>query len=83
MKTHLISSDDPLTSGSDRTALCGKTVSRAEFVFMFENGPSGIKGLSTLLFCNGCASQAFTKDSRRYLYGMVDGEQAKRLKGYE
>ncbi|MGO9073864.1 MAG: hypothetical protein ACLPLR_06105 [Terriglobales bacterium] len=83
MKTHLKDSAEPLIAGQDQVALCGRTVGKAAFVFQFDTGSGKVEGLSTILFCRECMIQLalLGEKSRRYLYGMLDGEQAKHLEG--
>jgi hypothetical protein len=74
VKAHLLDSDDPLTAGRDYAALCGQKVSKAEFVWFLVSGTYDIAVLSSLVCCPKCRCVAIGK---RYLYGLIDGEQAK------
>lgn len=76
MKVHLASSDDPLSAGRDQDAACGKTVPKAVFLFVFDMGLSGLATLSSLLCCKRCADILKGGPSRRYLYGLANGEEA-------
>lgn len=81
MRAHLAESKEPLVAGQDQIALCGQTVSKAYFCFMFDTDSGRVEGLSTLLFCTKCviAFAAPGRESNRYLYGCLDGEKAKHL----
>jgi hypothetical protein len=75
VKVHLSSSDEPLPSGNDQSAACGKTVPKAVFLFVFDMGLSGLATLSSLLCCQKCSKALGTQVSRRYLYGLGNGEE--------
>jgi hypothetical protein len=76
MRVHLRTSDEPLHSGDDLGALCGLVVKQAHFVFVSED-IRNVSELSPLMFCRYCL--ALPKTDGRLLYGMITGEQAKRL----
>lgn len=83
MKAHLLDSDEPLTSGIDYVARCGKNISKAHFVMSIEWGGGGLANLSTLLFCAKCMLLPHVIPGKRYLYGMVDGEKTKHFEDGE
>jgi hypothetical protein len=74
----LLDSDEPLKAGLDYTALCGKTMQKAEFVCRWEMGKLTETPMSTIVFCKKCqvkcAEMAPCMD-RCYLYGMVAGQE--------
>jgi hypothetical protein len=78
-RTHLKDSDEPLQSGQDYVALCGKNVVKAEFVCRWEMGRLAETPISTIVFCQKCAviSAERRETNRVYLYGMVDGQESK------
>jgi hypothetical protein len=76
MKAHLFQSDEPIPSGEDRSALCGRTVSKAQFVSFFDAQIVGEVIVDVLRFC-ACCYLAQTK--KRYTYGILDGESAKHI----
>jgi hypothetical protein len=78
MKCHLLNSDEPITAGKDRLALCGQKVSKAEFVWLWDNRMLGSAHLDSLRFCRKCVEHlAPIINPGRYLYGLIDGESAK------
>lgn len=78
MKTHLISSDDPLDRGIDMQAPCGAIVPKVEFRFMFEDSMATGKDLldamvSSFQVCRKCAELPLDKN---YIYGMIGGQDS-------
>jgi hypothetical protein len=80
VKSHLLDSDEPLLSGQDYVARCGARVAKAHFSFALIAGECF--AMSTLLFCTKCIAGKPLL-SKRYLYGMLDGEKAKHLESQE
>jgi hypothetical protein len=79
MKAHLLDSDEPLQAGHDQEGLCGKCVSKAHFVWMFDS-EFGEPWVNSMLVCRKCKSLlAGIVNPGRYLYGLIDGEKAKHL----
>lgn len=77
MKAHLALSPEPIPSGFDRAALCGRIVKAAEFVPLTEETeePSSLKGL-----CQTCKEKAYM-EGLHFEMGMVDGEELKAREG--
>lgn len=50
MKLHLLNSESPLIEGENYSAICGKEISKASFVFRFEAEEFEFESASNLLF---------------------------------
>lgn len=74
MRVHLFDSDEPLKSGGNMKANCGAEISRAEFAFMFDLQFGQDSAISSLLCCRQCRS---TRLAKRYIYGVVSGQETK------
>lgn len=74
MKAHILQSDEPIQSGIDHVAACGKTVSKAEFACFVDAGHFQEIQLPKFYFCNYCRETQITK---RYIYGLLPGQELK------
>jgi hypothetical protein len=80
MKCHLVNDDEPVKLGTDLTAICGALVSKAESNFGLDIGNSNprVNALSEFLTslntCSKCLKYPLLK---RYVYGVVPGQEAK------
>jgi hypothetical protein len=64
-KIHMIISADPLPNGSDMTAICGETITKANAVPLTQME----EPRSTILFCRECFG-------RNYFYAITSGQTA-------
>jgi hypothetical protein len=80
VKSHLVNSDEPVKLGTDLTAMCGAVVSKAESSFGIDTGNTNsiVEALSEFLTTlNTCSDCLVCTLSKRYLYGVVPGQEAK------
>lgn len=76
MKSHLISSDTQLVEGKTYTALCGKEVPRAKWVFFAVDAGrmhNFVVSFDPLRDCKDCWFGREIPDG--LIYGMIEGEQ--------
>lgn len=74
MKAHLLDSEDPLIEGEDYRALCGDEISNSVFVYMFDTDAAEefLSALSAVNTCRKCCTAGLDK---RYVYGIVSGQE--------
>ena len=84
MIVHLADSSEPLTlTGGDQRVLCGEIVSHAMPVMLLDDlvvDADGIVGSNLGAFCRHCLQIEIEK---RYIYGLVAGEELKHLEEEE
>ncbi len=74
-KAHMKISEEPLIPGQDQEAICGAIVKKAEFVMYIDRSLAGHCEVNSFHFCRACWTQP--THGKRYLYGLVDGAEAK------
>lgn len=75
MKAHLISSNEPLPEGEDRTAACGADVPKAVFLFQWDFAvDDSIDVWSTWCGCRRCLGDPL---DGRYLYVILPGQESR------
>jgi hypothetical protein len=72
VKTHLAFSNDPLSSGSRVSALCGVEVEDARTVCVWDDTPVMAEIVWPLGVCRKCI-RAGVSDSRKYVYVVSGG----------
>ena len=73
MKAHLQESEEPLTEGMDRIALCGALVSKAIFPGFWDVRELGSADLNSLRICQNCVAR--TGYGKRYIYSLLPGAE--------
>lgn len=80
MKIHLADFIEPIPEGRSVGAVCGFWIDRSAFVFMWDDVVAGHKfedGLNALNTCKKCVEKARQGIEGRYVYGVVQGEDAR------
>ncbi len=82
-RVHLLDSDVPLKEGEDRIALCGVTVPRAIWAFMWSE-EMGHWDFSLMGCCAECLEKTmagggchYSNLGTQYVYGLIPGESLK------
>ena len=73
MKCHLLDSDEPLKEFTSLTALCGKEIQNAVFVIRFNHDVTSFA--ESLNRINTCAQCLDVELGKRYVYGLVSGQE--------
>jgi len=77
MKAHLVQSAEPLKEGEDRQVLCGRTVVKSQFPFIWDEMSMGQLNLSSLRCCRSCIESLDDRNCRElYVYGVVEGQES-------
>lgn len=74
MKAHITDSVDPLREGETLTANCGAEIANAYFVFYVDTSAGIGAQLNSLMTCKSCRE---TMSGKRYIYGIVPGQEAR------
>lgn len=72
---HLVVSPDPLEAGKDYSALCGKEISEAVWVWQVVERGEVVDRLKT---CPKCWAQLSPDDATEYVYGAVPRAEAEK-----
>lgn len=81
MKTHLLSSDDPLVEHADFEAACGTMVKKAEFRFFFNDGELPARILEAISSINTCRKCLEENLIGKYVYGIAEGDRDMNISG--
>lgn len=81
-KTHLKSSAEPLTEGTDQIAACGKLVKKAEFRFFFDGDLPArfLEAIGSITTCGKCMKCDL---DGKYVYGIAEGDRGMKISGEE
>ena len=78
MRAHVMQSDIPVAEGQDLTANCNEIVPKAKFVFWFDASTACVRSINSFVMCRECGTSFLSK---RYIYGILHGEEAKQSEG--
>jgi hypothetical protein len=78
LKIHFLDTSEHLARLEDYTANCGKVVSRAIFPYIADQEAIGRQELSGLMFCHQCLAISEATGGKRYLYGLVSEDEARK-----
>lgn len=70
MKAHLLTTEEPIFSGHNRKADCGKEIPEAQILFSWDGLEMGNIVLDSTRFCKDCMSEKSEGEGARYLYGI-------------
>ena len=80
MKTHFIAEEKPILQWPDSIhALCGAEVKQPRGVLTLDLEIRELRSVSTIRFCEDCVPLAFgNTKGKRWIYGIMNGEEAHR-----
>jgi hypothetical protein len=73
VKIHLLRTDELQKEGADIEALCGNRIAKARFPFAATTEFGDALTLNALLICAKCYA---IRGTGRYVYGLVNGQEA-------
>ena len=81
---HFVESPEPIPTGRDYQALCGKIISKAYFAFTWDVEMMGGRTFIPHTVCAKCRGLAFLPEkAMRYIYGAVPGDEVKKREGQD